>query len=107
VGQVTVVTVADGSLIDAQHIDNIRETLIELIAKQDRKRVALVMSRVHHFSSSALGMLMQVAGEARRAKGKLVLCAVRPEVRKVFKITKLEKQFKFADSEAGALKVLG
>lgn len=103
---VTFATFTDASVIDLQHIDNIRDELLELMQKRDRARLVVQMSKVHHFSSSALGMLVELAAAAKKCKGKLVLCAVRPEIRKVFKITKLEKKFKFADTEKDAVAAL-
>ena len=103
VNAVTIATFTDGSVIDMQHIDNIREELLELMDKRDRARLVVQMSKVHHFSSSALGMLVELQAAAKKCKGKLILCGLRPEIRKVFKITKLEKKFSFAETEKDAL----
>ena len=40
-------------------------------------------------------------------KGELVICGMNKDLRKVFKITNLDKLFKFADDEPGALELLG
>lgn len=104
---VTSVTFTDATVIDLQHIDNIREELLDLLVAQDRRKVVLHMSKVQHFSSSALGMLVEAAAAAKKQKGTLVLCGLQPAIRKLFKITKLEKQFKFAADEREALALLG
>ncbi|HRX85328.1 MAG TPA: STAS domain-containing protein [Phycisphaerae bacterium] len=104
---VTSVTFTDATVIDLQHIDNIRDELLELLVKQDRRKVILHMGKVQHFSSSALGMLVEAAAASKKQKGTLVLCGVQPEIRKIFKITKLEKQFRFAADEKAALAALG
>jgi anti-sigma B factor antagonist len=104
---VTSVTFTDTTVIDLQHIDNIRDELMELLVERDRRKVILHMSKVQHFSSSALGMLVEAAAAAKKQKGTLVLCGVQPEIRKIFKITKLEKQFRFAADEKEALALLG
>ena len=103
---VTVVTFTDSSVIDTQHIENIRKELYEFVDRQNRKRLVLDMSKIHHFSSSALGILIPLREKIKKLKGDLILCGVRPEIRKIFKITQLEKHFKFADDEAAALAAL-
>lgn len=106
VSGVTFASFTDASVIDLQHIDNIREELLEMMEKRDRAKLVLRMAKVHHFSSSALGMLVELAAATKKCKGKLVLCGVRPEIRKVFKITKLEKKFRFAETDKDAVAAL-
>jgi anti-anti-sigma factor len=48
-----------------------------------------------------------MADKVRKLKGQMILCSLKPEIRKVFKITGLEKQFKFCDNEKEALAALG
>ena len=100
---VTVATFTDTSVIDAQHIEHIRKDLCEMVDRQNKKRLILDMSKVHHFSSSALGILIALRDRIQKLKGELILCGLRPEIRKVFKITKLEKHFTFAADESEAL----
>jgi anti-sigma B factor antagonist len=107
VRDVTVVTFTDSTVIDLQHIDNIRDELLELMVDRACRKMILQMSKVHHFSSSALGMLVEATAAAKKQKGKLILCGLQPEIRKIFKITKLEKQFHFAATEKEALSALG
>lgn len=107
VKDVTLVTFTDASVVDAQHIENIRDELYGLVEKQARRRIVLDLSKVQHFSSAALGVLIPLADKVRKIKGELILCSLKPEIRKVFKITGLEKQFRFADSEKEALSALG
>jgi anti-sigma B factor antagonist len=100
---VAVVTFNDTSVVDAQHIEDIRRQLMELVAQKNKTRVVLDMSRVSHLSSTALGVLIPLGQKAKELKGGLVLCGVQPPIRKLFKITKLEKQFRFCDDETEAL----
>lgn len=104
--EVTVVTITDATLIDLQHIENIRDDLLDLVVNQNRRKMILDMSKVQHFSSSALGMLVEASAAIKKIKGQLVLCGVQPEIRKIFKITKLDRQFKFAADEKEAFAAL-
>ena len=107
VKDVTVVTFSDTTVVEGQHIEQIRRELAELVEKKNRSKLVLDMARVSHLSSTALGMLIPLADKTRELKGDLVLLGVQPSIRKVFKITKLEKKFKFKATEAEALKVFG
>ena len=102
-----VVTFMESAVIEAQHIERIRRDLDDLVDKRDQRRLVLDMSKVSQFSSAALGMLISLEDRTAKRKGKLILCGLRPDIRQVFKITKLEKMFTFADTEAHALELLG
>jgi anti-anti-sigma factor len=50
-----------------------------------------------------LGVLISLQKRARLIGGRVVLCAMRPDLMKVFQITKLDKILEFAPSEREAL----
>ena len=50
-----------------------------------------------------LGKLITLNTRVNEDNGKLVLCAIRPQILEVFKITKLTKLFDIVDDEATAL----
>lgn len=107
VKDVTLVTFSDSSIIDTQLIEAIGRELIALVDKQNRRKMVIDLTKVQHLSSSALGALLPVSEKARKLKGKVVLCGVNPTIRRVFKITNLDKLFTFADTEADALSEFG
>jgi anti-sigma B factor antagonist len=55
-------------------------------------------------SSSMLGKLVQTHKKCAEFKVKLKLCSIDPEIRQVFKITKLDKLFDIDPDEAAARK---
>ncbi len=106
VKNVTIVTFNDSSVLEARHIDAIREQLLHMVDAEFKNRLVLDLSKVHHFSSTALGVLITVLRRVKDHKGALVLCGVRDDIYRVFKVTKLHKQFTFADNEKKALAAL-
>ena len=99
---VTVVTFNQTSIIDTAQVERIGEQLYELVDNQARRRIILDFAKVSSLSSSALGILIKLQNKADRIDGKVVLCGLRKELRRVFKISKLEKLFTFcADEEKG------
>ena len=103
----TVVTVEDSSLVDSQQIQLLGQDLNELVERQARHKLALDLEKVTQLSSSALSILLALREKVDKAGGTLVLCGVRKEIRKLFKVTSLHKLFTFADDEEAALAKLG
>ncbi|GMV96293.1 MAG: STAS domain-containing protein [Phycisphaerae bacterium] len=103
VRDVTVVNFSDASILDTQVVQQIGEELYDLVDKQARRKLILDFDKVRFLSSSALGVLITLRKKADAIKGKVVLCNMRDELRKVFKITNLDKMFEFYESEEKAL----
>lgn len=103
ISDVTIATITDSSLVEAGAIAQLQGDLLELVEKRACRRLVLEMGKVKHFSSAALGMLLPLQDAVKRNKGKLVLSGVREDLRKVFKITKLEKRFTFKPNERESL----
>ncbi len=107
VEDVTVVGLQESSILDTQLIHDIADELDQLIEAENNKKLVLDFTEVQFFSSSALGILVTLSKKMTEIKGELVICALAAELRKVFKITNLDKLFKFADDEDQALQMLG
>ncbi len=104
---VTVVQFQESAILDALMIQGISEELNHLVEAQHKQKLLLDFIRVKFLSSSALGILVTLRKKMDAIKGELVICGMNKELRKVFKITNLDKLFKFADDEPGALELLG
>lgn len=104
---VTVVQFQESAILDALMIQGISEELNHLVEAQHKQKLLLDFVRVKFLSSSALGILVTLKKKMDAIKGELVICGMNKELRKVFKITNLDKLFKFADDEPGALELLG
>ncbi len=107
VEDVTVVCFEESSILDTQLIHDIAHELDQLIEAANSKKLVLDFTEVQFFSSSALGILVTLSKKMTEIKGELVVCALAAELRKVFKITSLDKLFDFADDEDQALRMLG
>ncbi len=107
VEDVAVVTVTESTVIEPQHVEQIRKSLFDMLEAENRTRIILDLSKVTHLSSSALGVLIPLRQRAQELKGEIILCGVRPEVRRIFKLTRLDRQFTFCNEESDALAKLG
>ena len=104
---VTIVNFNQTAILDTVQIQQLGEELYELVDAQARRKVVLDFSNVKFLSSSALGVLITMQKKAKEIKGRLLLCGLKPDLRKVFKITSLEKLFEFFETEEQALNAFG
>lgn len=104
---VTIVNFRDASILDALQVQQIGEELFDLVDTKNRRKLILDFSEVKFLSSSALGVLVTLRKKSDAIKGQVLLCGMRPELRKIFKITNLEKLFQFFENEERALNSLG
>ena len=104
---VTVVTLTDSTILDAVVIDNLARDLYVLTDQRNKQKLVLDFCNVKTLSSRALGMIINLQKKARDIKGTVVLCGVKPEIKKIFSITGLEKEFKFYADDAAALDSFG
>jgi anti-sigma B factor antagonist len=87
-GQVMVV--APRGDLDLAVADRLRGRLTELI-DEGQTRVVLDLGGVAYIDSSGLGALVASMKRARGAGGDIKLCALQPDVRSIFDMTRLIK----------------
>jgi anti-anti-sigma factor len=92
----------DARILDETKLEQLSRDLLEMLNKTTEERVVLDFRNVKFMSSSMLGKLIQVNKKAGEFKVKLKLCSIDPEIRQVFKITKLDKVFDIEADEAAA-----
>ena len=77
--------------------------LFGLVDEDGRKKIILDFSNVEYLSSAALGKLITLDKKVKKAKGKLKLCSIRPDIYEVFAITRLNQLFDIAETQEAAL----
>jgi anti-anti-sigma factor len=92
----------DARILDETKLEQLSRDLMEMLNKTTEERVILDFRNVKFMSSSMLGKLIQVNKKAGEFKVKLKFCSIDPEIRQVFKITKLDKVFDIEADEAAA-----
>ena len=101
---VTIVNFHKSAILDAETVDRIARELYVLVDEQARRKIILDLCQVRFLSSTILGVLVALQKKSRAIKGKVVICGLRPDLSKVFEITKLDKLFEFADGEDEAMR---
>lgn len=107
VNDVTIVRFVDRRIGMNIDIDALGDELYSLVDEFNKKRLVLDFSGVEFFSSEPLNRFVIMNTKVKRAKGKLVLCSLVPELYEVFEITRLNKTFAIQDNLHDALKTFG
>ncbi|MFQ5489218.1 MAG: STAS domain-containing protein [Phycisphaerae bacterium] len=107
VKDVTVVSIQDASLVDGRIIDAVQKDLLDMVEKRARRRMIVDFSSVKFLSSAALGMLLTLHKAIGERRGLLVLCGLRTEIAKMFKLSGLHKFFTVKKDEKKALQDFG
>ena len=103
IGDVSVVRFVDKKILDEANIQELGLELFGLVEQDNRKAILLNFTNVEFLSSAALGKLITLDRKIKSNKGRLKLCAIRPEILEVFQITKLNKVFDIRKDESEAI----
>ncbi|OHB44104.1 MAG: hypothetical protein A2178_02760 [Planctomycetes bacterium GWC2_49_10] len=102
-GDVSLVEFNTGSICDMAAIDTISKQLKKYIADNNPRKLIIDFSQVKFFTSQTLGLLLDIWRKLQSAGGEIVISGINPQLHRVFKITNLDKIFKFfPDSDAAA-----
>src|SRR5438552_18159526 len=100
---VRIVEFTNNKILDEANIAEIGSTLSTLIDENENPKILLDFANVDHLSSAALGMLINVNNRIRQRNGQLRLANIKPQIREVFTITKLDKLFRIYPARADAI----
>ena len=100
---ITVVTFIERKILEAAHILELGEELLQLVEKDGNKDLLLDFSNVEFLSSAALNKLIILDKKVKAKSGQLKLCNMMPEIREVFVITRLNQLFDIVDTREKAM----
>jgi len=103
---VTVASLKKSSILDGKDIEDIGNALCDLVDKRNCRRLIVDFGAVTFLASQMIGVLIALDSKAREIRGKVVLCGLRPQLKKVFHIMRLEKRLLFSDNEEAAMKLV-
>jgi len=107
IGGVTVANFGGSSILDGTTVDALGRQLFDLIDNQARRKVLLDFTRVKFLSSSMLGVLIRMQKRAGAIGGRVAILGMKPDLHRVFKISRLDKLFDFYDDEDDAFHSFG
>ncbi len=84
--------------IDAYHSADFKKEVKEKMANFNGMKVVLDLSSVSYIDSAGLGSLVAILKDARNAGKSFALAALKPNVKRIFEMTRLDKVFRIVDT---------
>ena len=98
-----IVIVAVEGEIDVETSPQLRERFDKLLAEGEHNFV-IDMGGVDFIDSSGLAAFVRLFKRVRVGEGDVKLCCIRPEILKIFELTRLNRVFDIFDTRAEAVK---
>jgi len=105
-GNVAVAAFKSGCISDVEGITAMGRQIKDFIGDNPPTKLIFDFSEVRFFSSQVLGLLLEIRAELERSHGEVVISAINPELHRVFKITNLDKIFRFFDDKESAIETV-
>ena len=100
-----IVAFKTASISDVDGITNASNQIKEFIEKNKPNKLVFDFEGVKFFSSQVLGLLLDIRAKLETYKGEVMISAINPQLHRVFKITNLDKVFKFFPDKESALEI--
>ena len=101
-----VVAFKSASITDVDGIAIASEKIKGFIDENQPNRLIFDFEKVKFFSSQVLGLLLDIRHKLQPYNGKVIVSAINPQLHRVFKITNLDKVFKFFPDRESAIETM-
>jgi anti-sigma B factor antagonist len=91
-------------ILDENQLEEVTREVLAELDKSSEEKVILDFAPVQFMSSSMLGKLVMIHKKCKEFKVKLKLSGISPQIREVFKISRLDKLFDIETDQAAARK---
>ncbi|MGB7160319.1 MAG: STAS domain-containing protein [Tepidisphaeraceae bacterium] len=89
--------------IDLHNSPQVRSALLELLQREQPKKLILNLAAVPYMDSSAIAVLVESLQKIRKTGGKIYLTNLQPRVKGLLEIARLDAIFVLAGSEEEAM----
>ena len=103
---VVIVTFKAASITNTTEIETISKQMSKFIEENHPDKIVVDFEGVKFFSSQVLGMLLNIRAKLKSNEGEIVVSAINPQLYRVFKITNLDKIFRFFPDKKSAVKAI-
>jgi anti-sigma B factor antagonist len=102
-GSDAVVAFKAASVSNVEEIAAASEQIKEFIEERRPKKMVFDFERVKFFSSQVLGLLLDIRAKLQPCDGEVVISAINPQLHRIFRITNLDKIFRFFPDKKSAI----
>jgi anti-sigma B factor antagonist len=101
-----IVAFKSASISNMEEIAAASRQIKEFIEAEQPKEVVVDFELVKFFSSAVLGLLLDIRAKLKTYDGEVVISSINPQLYRVFKITHLDRIFKFFPDKQNAIKAV-
>ncbi len=101
-----VVVFKSASVSEVEVITTASKQITTFINKNKPNKMIFDFESVKFFSSQVLGLLLDIRAKLKPYDGEVVISAINPRLHRVFKITNLDKVFRFFPDKASAFQAM-
>jgi anti-sigma B factor antagonist len=101
-----IVAFKSASISNMEEIAAASRQIKEFIEAEQPKEVVVDFELVKFFSSAVLGLLLDIRAKLKTYDGEVVISSINPQLYRVFKITHLDRIFKFFPDKENAIKAV-
>jgi len=106
-GSTTVVAFKATSVSNTEGIAAASKQIKDFIEGNHPNKLVFDFGGVKFFSSQVLGVLLDIRAKLKTYNGEVVISAIEPQLHRVFRITNLDKVFRFFKDKESAVKAVG
>ncbi len=106
IGENVLLQLNSGTLCGPDEIREYSDRIKTYIQQHQPQTLVIDFDRVKFFSSQVLGMLLEVRSMMQKHDGQMLISSINPQLYRVFKITNLDKIFKFCPDRREAIKMM-
>jgi anti-sigma B factor antagonist len=104
-GSSAVVTFQAAAICNVEDVADVSKQVKDFLETNRPKRMVFDFENVKFFSSQVLGLILEARAKLQAYDGEVVISAINPQLHRVFKITNLDKLFRFFPDKCAALAV--
>ena len=105
-GDIATVAFRATSISDVEGISTAAGKIKEYVEKNHPRKMIFDFEQVKFFCSQVLGLLLDIRAVLETSDGEVVISAINPQLHRVFKITSLDKIFRFFPDKESAFKTV-
>jgi anti-sigma B factor antagonist len=103
-GQTAVAALKSASITDADQIEQIHLQINSFVEEEKPKKLIIDFQNVKFFSSQMLGVLVELRTKLQNYNARVLISAINPQLYRIFRITNLDKLFRFFQNTEQAAK---
>lgn len=106
-GELAVVAFKAALLSEPETITVASRQINEFVKENRPRCIVFDFGVVKFFSSQVLGLLLEVRDKLKEYEGEVLISGINPQLYRIFKITNLDKLFRFFPDKEAAVRALG